>query len=448
MTSAKKILVLLLFFVMGAGATVTAQQQDTRLQVLSLSLDEALSRAAEDGYGMRISKSEMEAAKAQFTQSNAAFLPQISVEEMAVQTNDPIGVFGIKLRQGIITNADFNPATLNDPDSEHNFTTRFQVNQPLINPDAILQRSAAKYQYLSAVDQQRAVQEYTWLKVKEVYYQLGILDEQINVIGNHLETVKAFEKQGADYLEQGMINRAEYLNAKVQVLNAEKELLAAKNARQSVNDQFLVMLGIDEEYKVEVTEKVTVDDFRSYSAVAATGTNSTLEAYENQVKASEQMLKSSRFSFLPKLNVFGSYEFHDSNIFGTQADNYTIGASLKWELFKGLQNVGKVAQNKAQYRKAELMYEQKLTQHRADINSAKRSIDEAIQTLDLTEATLEQSSEDVRIRSDRYEQGLEKTTDLLKAESGHLSAELQRLQSIYQYYMAVAQLEFLLETDL
>jgi outer membrane protein TolC len=448
MLSAKQLLGISLFFVISLGVSLTTQAQNTTQPVLNLSLEEALNRAAEDGYEVQISKREMEMAKAQFTQGNAAFLPQISIEEMAVKTNDPIGVFGIKLRQGIITNSDFNPATLNDPDSRHNYTTRFQLNQPVFNADAFLQRSAAKYQYQSAVNQQKAVEEYTSLKIKEMYYQLGILDEQVKVLNSHLEMVKAFEKQAADYLEQGMINRAEYLNAKVEILNLEKELLAANNARQSVNDQFLIMLGINDEYLIEVTEEINIERFKSYSDVSFSGDNSTLKAYQNQVKASEKMLKSSQFSFIPKLNVFGSYEFHDTSVFGTQADNYTIGASLKWELFKGMKNVGKVAQNKAQFKKAELVYEQKRIQYQADIRTAKRSIGEAIQILELTDASLEQSAEDVRIRSDRYKQGLEKTTDLLKAESNLLTAELQRLQSTFKYYMAVAQLEFLLETDL
>ena len=42
-----------------------------------------------------------------------------------------------------MTNADFNPALLNDPDVFDNFTTRIQVEQPLLNFDAFVGRSAA-----------------------------------------------------------------------------------------------------------------------------------------------------------------------------------------------------------------------------------------------------------------------------------------------------------------
>lgn len=445
MLKVNKTIILLLLL---SWMAVPVIAQHSAEQTLKLSLEEALLRANQEGFEVQISKRETEVAKAEYLQSNAAFLPQLSVEETAVQTNDPIGVFGIKLRQGIITSADFNPALLNDPDKEHNFTTSFQLNQPVFNPDALLQRSAAKYMYRSAEQKQQAVEEYTYLKVKETYFRLAIIDQQLNVIKKHLDTVKEFEKQAKDYQEQGLITKADYLNARVQVLNAEKDLLATRNARNTLNDQFLIMLGIDSEQTVEISDPLEIGEVENYSSVSFEGENATLRAYSNQVKASEQMLKSSRFTFLPKLNVFGTYELHDTSVFGNQADNYTIGASLRWDLFKGLLNVGKVARNKAQYRKAELMYEQKQIQHRSDIKQAKRSIDEAIQTLALSEAALEQSKEDVRIRSDRFEQGLEKTSDVLQSEVKHLKTELERLQAMYQYYMSVAQLEFLLETDL
>lgn len=444
----KTTVLILLMLGVWVSDPVTAQDSKVPEPELTLTLEEALAKASQDGYEVQISKREMEVAKAEFMQSNTAFLPQLTIEESAIRTNDPIGVFGIKLRQGVITTADFDPVTLNDPEADHNFTTSLSIQQPVFNPDALLQRSAAKFMFRSSEFQHKAVEEYSRLKVKEIYFQLAILDEQIKVIQKHLETVKEFEKQANDYHQEGIINKADHLSARVQVLHAEKDLLASENARQTLNEQFLIMLGINGDQKINIADPLEIATIRDYSAVVNSRENSTLLAYSNQVKASEKMLRSSRFTFLPKLNVFGMYELHDSGIFGTQADNYTIGASLRWELFKGMQNVGKVSKSKAELRKAELVYEQKQVQHESDIRKAKRSIGEAIRVIELSETTLEQSQEDVRIRSDRYEQGLEKTSDLLLAEAKHLKTELEGLQARYQYYMSVAQLEYLLETDL
>ena len=416
--------------------------------VLSLSLEEALERANENGYNLRIAKQDGEVAKATLGQSNAAFLPQFSIEETAIKTNDPVGVFGVMLRQGIITANDFNPAILNDPDPIHNFTTRFELVQPIINADALLKRSAAKFQLNSVASKYEATVQFTKLEVKDLYFQLAVLDEQIEVQEAHLKASKAFKKQAEDYLNQGIINKAEYLNASLNTLNAEQELIKAKNARSSVNDKFLLVLGIEEEVKIQVLDGLKSGVFSNYASVSFEEPNSTLKALQFQLKANDQMLKVARFSFFPKLNVFGSYELHDKNIFGNQGTHYLIGASLRWDVFKGFKQVGMVAQRKAEQRKSELLYEQNLSQHKVNIRDTKREIETASFQVKLTDKAVEQSEEDVRIRDNRYKQGLEKTSDLLLAEAKNQQNKLNRLRALYQYHISVARLEYLLETEL
>ncbi len=428
--------------------SATAQTRADSTQVLSLSVNEALKQASESGYELLIAEQQKEAAKAGLNQANMVFLPQLSIEESAVKTNDPIGVFGIKLRQGVITAVDFNPALLNDPDAEHNFTTKFEVRQPILNPEGLFQRSAAKFQAKSAQDQLKAAKGKTELAVKETYYQLVILDEQVEVIKKHLETSKKFEEQAADYFEQGLITKSDYLNAKVQSLDAEKQVFNAENRRKTVNDQLLMLLGIEEEYLVKPTERPEADGIKKAPQVSEFGMNAELMAIRNQVKASGAMLKSARSGFLPNLNVFGAYELHDTQIFGNQSDNYMIGASLKWDLFKGMKQVGLVGQRKAELKSAELQLEQSRLRHRIQIKNAERAISEAIKNIELSELAAEQSEENVRFRSDRYEQGMEKTTDLLMAETKHVQNQLSKLQALYQYHISVANLEYLLETEL
>jgi len=426
--------------------SVNAQSSDS-MQVLSLSLEGAIERASESGYQVLIAEREQEAAKAGLSQANRVFLPQLSIEESVVKTNDPIGVFGIKLRQGIIQQSDFNPATLNDPDATHNFTTKFEVRQPILNPEGLFQRTAAKYQAQSADKQLKATMQYARLKVKEVYYQLGILDEQVAVLKQHLATNKVFEEQASDYFEQGMIPKSEYLNARVHALDAEKELLKAENQRKSVNDQLLLLMGMQEELQVHVLDQPQAKGESQVSAGDGSMMNASLLAMKHQVEASDAMLKAAKSGFLPNLNVFGAYELHDKSLFGNQADNYMIGASLRWDLFKGFKQVGLVNQRKAESKKAELQFEQQRLNHRIQVKEARRTIDESLKNIELSELAVEQSEEDVRFRSDRYDQGIEKTSDLLLSETKNLKNKLSKLQALYQYQMAVASLEYLLETE-
>ena len=415
---------------------------------LDLSLEQALEMVHEKAVDVLIAEETKLAAKAAYSQGNAVFLPQLSIEETGVKTNDPIGVFGIKLRQGIITPADFNPSVMNSPDALHSFTTKFQVLQPIINADGFYERKSAKHQFQSASEQAKATKEFVKLKVKELYYQLAILDKQTVVQQSFLESSKAHEEQAKNYFEQGVINKSEYLRAKVETLNAEQALLGAQNKRASINDALLLVLGINENHIIQVLDNLEFKEISMNSLPTTLGSNSSLNALEYQMKASSALLKAARFSFLPSLNAFGSYELHDSRIFGNKSNNYTFGATLRWDIFKGYKQAGMVTQRKAELRKTELVYENSLNKYQVDVRNARRSINLALQSMELAKLKTLQTDEDVRIRTDRYSQGIEKTTDLLMAESTKLASQLNLLQAEYQYFVSVAQLEYLFETEL
>ena len=63
--------------------------------------------------------------------------------------------------------------------------------------------------------------------------------------------------------------------------------------------------------------------------------------------------------------------------------------------------------------------------------------------LTLTSLALEQSKESLRIRTNRFREGLEKTTDLLLAESQYAQKQLQYYQTIFEYNYAYLYLQFL-----
>ena len=63
--------------------------------------------------------------------------------------------------------------------------------------------------------------------------------------------------------------------------------------------------------------------------------------------------------------------------------------------------------------------------------------------LKLTQLALEQSREALRIRTNRFKEGLEKTSDLLMAETQVAQKELEYFNTIFEHNYALAYLQFL-----
>ena len=63
--------------------------------------------------------------------------------------------------------------------------------------------------------------------------------------------------------------------------------------------------------------------------------------------------------------------------------------------------------------------------------------------MNLTQLALQQSEESLRIRTNRYKEGLERTSDLLMAETQYVQKQLEYYQTIFEYNYAHAYLQFL-----
>ena len=112
-------------------------------------------------------------------------------------------------------------------------------------------------------------------------------------------------------------------------------------------------------------------------------------------------------------------------------------------ILKGTKRFGKAQKSKAEFEKSKLELEQYISQSNLELNKANRMMRDAENRLKLTELALQQSEESLRIRTNRFEQGLEKTSDLLMAETQYAQKQLEYYQTIFEYNYAHAYLNFL-----
>ncbi|HET8803109.1 MAG TPA: TolC family protein, partial [Aequorivita sp.] len=125
------------------------------------------------------------------------------------------------------------------------------------------------------------------------------------------------------------------------------------------------------------------------------------------------------------------------------ASGYLYGAALTWNLFEGSKRFGKTQKSKAEFNKANLELEQYRADSQLELNKARRLFQDAKNNLKLTELALEQSREALRIRTNRFTEGLERTTDLLNTETQFSQKQLEYFNTVFQHNYALAYLQFL-----
>jgi outer membrane protein TolC len=148
-------------------------------------------------------------------------------------------------------------------------------------------------------------------------------------------------------------------------------------------------------------------------------------------------------AFLPRLNAFGSYEIYDNKVFQGNANGYLIGAQISWDLFQGSKRFGKAQKSKAEFEKSKLAYTQYVSKSNLELNKVKRQLLDAKNRLNLTVLSVQQSKESLRIRKNRFREGLEKTSDLLMAETQFAQKQLEHFQTIFEHNFTQIYLEFI-----
>ncbi len=430
----------LLFLIGTLSVSALGFGQDT----LTISKKDIGQKAKDKNLQLQIANQAFKSAQADYRQSNALFLPSITASHTAISTTNPLMAFGSKLNQEVLTASDFNPALLNDPAATQNYATKIEVLQPLINVDGLYGRQAAKSKMEAFQLQTERTGEYLALEVNKSFMQLQLAYKAVKVLEKANATADANLKLIENYFKQGILQKTDVLSVQVRVNEIKNQLQYAKSNVQNASDYLAFLLNEDNTNKVykpleELDNTITI----SSSNTTLSGNRKDILAMDKSSEAYAKMLQSSKMNFLPTLNAFGSYELYDDTLFGTNAQGYLIGAQLSWKVFDGYKSIGKMEKAKADYQKAEVENQQYKSQSQLELNKTNRQLKDAENKVNLEKLALEQSQEAYRIRSNRFTQGLEKTTDLLQAETQMFQKELQLLQAVFEYDFTQEYLQFL-----
>lgn len=407
-----------------------------------ISKKEVLQKVHEGNSSLKITNQEYLMAKADFNQSRAVFLPNITASHTGILTTNPLMAFGSKLNQEILTQNDFDPARLNDPNETRNFATVLEIQQPLINVDGIYKRKASKVKMEAIQLQSSRTKEYLTLEVNKAYMQLQLSYRGVEVLEKALTTAEANKQLAENSFKQGFLQESDVLAVDVHVTEVKNQLQTAKSNVLNASNYLSFLMNETADVVYQPTDSLTINISKELSK-AVSDDRSDIKAMELSTEAYKKMYQSEKMSFLPRLNAFGSYQLYDNTIFNVDASGYLVGAQLSWDIFQGSKRFAKVQKSKAEYEKSVLEYQQYKSKSELELNKVLRMLHDAENKLKLTELAMQQSKEALRIRKNRFKEGLEKSTDLLIAETKYIQKQLEYYQTIFEFNYSKAYVEFL-----
>lgn len=420
--------------------------------VAQMRLSEALQEAAAHAPMVRMARAEADVRQAEARLPLQGILPSARVEAGAVRTTDPIGAFGTLLRQRQVTPAAFDPARLNDPAAITNVSGGLVLEVPLINADAWLGRRAAT----AAADASRSQTDWTVRStqraVVDAYFGAVLAAARITALDAALAAAHAGQKQATSLFGQGMVTKADVLQAAVRTNELESQRADASDGALTARQQLALLLGRTHDASRDIDLPVALPDDATLRALAAADTGSgihrdlarfaqsraDLSALHAGVTAARADVTRQSSMLLPRVNGFARTDWNAPGALFAGRRNWTLGVMASWSLFNGGQSLASLRAASARLTAARDA-EQNATQRAlADVDMTRRAVANALQRLEHAEAQEQLSGEAHRLVARRYAGGLATVAELLAAEAMATSSALGHAAARHALIIAVA----------
>ncbi len=434
-------LILVMFVVAPAVAGAQAVPPSQKL-----TLPAAVELALKNNPTVQAADAYAEAVRHGIAVAKADRYPQLDFSESFMRGNNPVYVFGSLLTQRQFTARNFDLALLNVPPPLDNFRTQFSASMPLYDfgrtsrqiRDARLDAQGA------GQARQRTHQEVIF-SVIEAYLNELLARESVKVAEAAVDMTKSDLARAQARQEQGVGVPSDVLSAQVQLAQAQEDLIRARNAAVLAHAALNVAMGLPEDAPTAIEGGLgevgfDVGDLAERQQRALSVRPDYLQADLGKQRAANGV-RSARAEFLPKLEMFGSWEQDNQTFLSRGGNNWTVGASLNFNLFDGGTNRARLAQSHARRRQAEAMQARMASAVRLQVHEAFLNLQTAGERVEVSREAAAQAEESLRIIQNRYEAGLTTITDLLRAETAHTSARKNFLNAIFDYRVGFAALE-------
>ncbi len=395
-----------------------------------LSLAEALAEADVGAYANRMAVGEARAMAAGPVAALQGIIPSVRFEAGYMRTTDPIGVFGATLRQRSVTQAAFDPARLNYPDAIGDYTGGAIAEIPLVNVDAWLGRSAARAASGAADAQRDWTRLATRRDVVRAYYGAMLAEDRTATYLAALRAARAHLEQVQAMRRQGLVTKADELQASVRLGDVRAEISAAAADAENARRQLAMLLGRGSEpvqLAAALPSSATVREVIAADTLAVPGESvrPDVAAAELGAEAATTALRRSRSSLLPRINAIARYDWHSGSTLYGGEPSWSLGVMASWSPFSGGAQLASRREAAGRADAARAGAEAVRSQAGYDIESGRTALRTALTRMTIADWGAEQADEALRLVRRRYEGGLATITELLAADAAATGARLR-----------------------
>jgi len=415
-----------------------APQNLTLVDAVRVALEKNPTVQAVDAYAQAVHEGIAEA--------KAARAPRVDFSEGFTRSNNPVYVFGGLLTERHFTAGDFGLNFLNAPLPLDVFRTQFTAALPLYDAGQTGRRiKDAKLSAQGAGENGRRTRQEVIFNVVKAYTDELLARENARVAEAAVKTAQSDLQRAQARQEEGQAVPSDLLSAQVQLAQAQEDLLQANNAVGLAHAALNVAMGIPEDAATTIEPGLKESIFEAGVLAErqqhALKSRPDLREADLGVEHATIGSRMARAEFLPKVNVFSSWEEDNQTFLTRGGNNWTAGVNLNFNIFDGGANRARLAAAHYRQSQAQAQAAQMAAAVKLQVREAFQNLTTAQQRVEVSRQAQSEAEESLRIIQNRYEAGLATITDLLRVEAARTSAQKNYLNALFDYRISYAALE-------
>ena len=418
-------------------------QADSAVQ--QLTIDRAVQSALEYNHELIAAQLEVRRAEARVQEAWGSALPRIDLK--ANYTN--------AIKKPVFFLPDFlNPGSGKvsaiEIGSTHAFDMNLRADQILFNAAVFVGVGTAKIYERAAREIYRAKEVETVAAARKGFYGVLLAQDVRNMMESNLKNAEDNLRNVRLLAGQGLVSEYDLLRAEVAVDNLRPEIIRAENAERQAVNGLKILLGIPYSKAIAVTGELDLqpmdEEILSTAVTSVLDQNPSLSALRHQVDVADAVVSVERSAYLPTLSAFGTYAYtSQKNTFKFALPEFiassTVGLSLSLNIFNGLQTSARVEQAQLEFKKTEESLLGMENALQTTTESITQQIRRARQRVEAQGRTVQQAEKGYRIAVTRYTSGSGTQLEVNDAQLALTQAKVNRMQALYDYLVAGADLD-------
>lgn len=248
--------------------------------------------------------------------------------------------------------------------------------------------------------------------------------------------------QRAEKLEkEGFATRAQLLQAKVALDNAERELRQAVNDVRGAQAALAGMLRSSERINTSTplfiinTPLEPVENFIEQAQLQHPG----LLQIRALGESAKQKVIAEQANWKPRLYAFGQYDLYPDDAYLTDP-NWAFGVGVSYTLFSNKDRSRQVSAARSQQAQADYQYRDTLIKLEIGVEQSWLQVDSARQQFELLASSRTSAEENLRLQTLSFQEGQATSLDVIDARLQLGKVRIEQAQAAWQFDLALMQL--------